>query len=239
LLRRFAARKDSVPDFDIPMHIVYNRTDRQLNDGGEFRANSARTPKGQVHRSTIDGRISQVKEPQTIGTLESWTRSRSNADGASRTALWRTNLSGKQTEDVRRNVVRPLSFCVEEIKMPTMVPSFLLKKLYVKGSFQNTPNGFQLSLRNTLAPGTILSLSPLQIDGRDVPLANIEILSGDNAPVRASDISLAQPKAFPLNVLITFRVIDQPLTPGLHRVTVIVNTKEAGELKIDAEDSIE
>lgn len=123
--------------------------------------------------------------------------------------------------------------------MPTMVPSFLLKKLYVKGSFKNTPNGFQLSLRNTLAPGTILSLSPLQIDGRDVPLTNVEIISGDNAPVRASDISMAQPKAFPLNVLITFRVIDQPLTPGNHRVTVAVTTKEAGELKIDAEDSIE
>jgi len=123
--------------------------------------------------------------------------------------------------------------------MPTMVPSFLLKKLYVKGSFKNTTNGFQLSLRNTLAPGTILSLSPLQIDGRNVPLANIEIISGDNAPVRASDISMTQPKAFPLNVLITFRVIDQSLTPGNHRVTVTVNTKEAGELKIDAEDSIE
>lgn len=123
--------------------------------------------------------------------------------------------------------------------MPTIVPSFLLKKLYVQGSFKNTPNGFQLSLRNTLAPGTILSLSPLQIDGRDVHLTQIEIITGDNAPVRASDISLAQPKAFPLNVLITFRVIDQPLTPGKHRVTVVVNTKEAGELKIDAEDSIE
>lgn len=123
--------------------------------------------------------------------------------------------------------------------MPTMVPSFLLKKLYVRGSFKNTANGFQLSLRNTLAPGTILSLSPLQIDGRDVPLANIEIITGDNAPVRANDISLTQPKAFPLNVLITFRVIDQPLAPGNHRVTVVVNTKEAGELKIDAEDSIE
>ena len=123
--------------------------------------------------------------------------------------------------------------------MPTMVPSFLLKKLYVKGSFKNTSDGFQLSLRNMLAPGTILSLSPLQIDGRDVPLTNVEIITGDTAPVRASDISLAQPKAFPLNVLIMFRVIDQPVTPGPHRVTVTVNTKEAGELKIDAEDSIE
>ena len=44
--------------------------------------------------------------------------------------------------------------------MPTMIPTFLLKKLYVKGSFRNTPTGFQLSLRNTLAPGTLIGTLP-------------------------------------------------------------------------------
>ena len=123
--------------------------------------------------------------------------------------------------------------------MPTVVPSFLLKKLFVKGSFKNTSNGFQLSLRNTLAPGTLLGISPLQIDGRDVPLSQIQIIVGNNAPVRASDISFKSRSAFPLNALVTFLVEDQPLVPGSHRVTVQVNTREAGELKIDAEDSIE
>lgn len=123
--------------------------------------------------------------------------------------------------------------------MPTVVPSFLLKKLYVKGSFKNTPNGFQLSLRNTLAPGTLLGISPLQIDGRNVPLSQILITVGDVAPIRASDISLSSTRAFPINAVVTFQVEDKPLAPGPHRVTVIVNTKEAGELKIDAEDTIE
>jgi hydroxymethylglutaryl-CoA reductase (NADPH) len=123
--------------------------------------------------------------------------------------------------------------------VPTVIPSFLLKKLYVKGSFKNTPTGFELALRNTLAPGTLIGISPLQIDGRDVPLARIMITAGDAPPVRASDISLTSPRQFPLNVVIKFQVEDQPLAPGSHRVTVQVNTKEAGELKIDAEDKIE
>ncbi len=123
--------------------------------------------------------------------------------------------------------------------MPTLVPSFLLKKLYVTGSFKNTPNGFQLSLRNTLASGTLLGISPLQIDGHDVPLERVQIVAGDAAPVRASEISAKTPRAFPLNAVVTFHVQDQPLTPGKHRLTVAVNTKEAGELKIDAEDTIE
>lgn len=123
--------------------------------------------------------------------------------------------------------------------MPTVVPSFLLKKLYVKGSFKNTSNGFQLSLRNTLAPGTLLGISPLQIDGRNVPLDQIQIVVGESAPLRASNISFDKPSAFPLNAMVTFLVDDQPLSSGPHRLMVQVNTKEAGELKIDAEDSIE
>ena len=123
--------------------------------------------------------------------------------------------------------------------MPTMIPNFLLKKLYVKGSFKNTTNGFQLALRNTLAPGTLVGVGAIQLDGRDIPREKILIVVDDGAPVRASDVSFDAPRAFPLNVTVTFRVEDQPLAPGAHRVNISVSTKEAGELKIDAEDSIE
>ena len=123
--------------------------------------------------------------------------------------------------------------------MPTMIPTFLLKKLYVQGSFKNTANGFQLALRNTLSPGTLVGVGAIQIDGRDIARAKILIAVDDAAPIRASDISFDAPHLFPLNATVTFRVEDQPLAPGAHRVNLAVNTKEAGELKIDAEDSIE
>jgi hydroxymethylglutaryl-CoA reductase (NADPH) len=123
--------------------------------------------------------------------------------------------------------------------LPTLIPSFLLKKLYVKGSFKNNSTGFELALQNTLAPGTLIGISPLRIDGREIPLDKILIAAGDAAPVRASDISLTTPRLFPLNVIVRFKVEDQPLAPGAHRLNVTVNTKEAGELKIDAEDTIE
>lgn len=123
--------------------------------------------------------------------------------------------------------------------MQTMIPTFLLKKLYVPGSFKNTPDGFQLALRNTLANGTLIGVGAIQIDGRDIPCDKILIAVGDAAPARASDISFDAPRVFPLNATVTFRVEDQPLAPGAHRVQIAVNTREAGELKIDAEDSIE
>jgi hydroxymethylglutaryl-CoA reductase (NADPH) len=123
--------------------------------------------------------------------------------------------------------------------MPTMIPTFLLKKLYVKGSFENTPRGFRLALRNTLAPGTLTGVGAIQIDGHAVPHEKILITVNDAAPVRASEISFDAPRLFPFDATVTFEVEDQPLTPGAHRVQITVNTKEAGELKIDAEDSIE
>ncbi len=123
--------------------------------------------------------------------------------------------------------------------MPTMIPSFLLKKLYVKDSFKNTPNGFELALRNTLAPGTLNGFSKLEIDGRSIPLDQLFITVGDGPAVRASELSPSSSRLFPLNTIVGLRVQDQPLTPGKHHLVVQVNTKEAGELKIDAEDSIQ
>jgi len=123
--------------------------------------------------------------------------------------------------------------------MPTMIPTFLLKKLYVRGSFKNTPTGFQLALRNTLAAGTLTGVGSVQIDGRVIPHDRIFITVNDGTPTRASEISFDTPRLFPLNSTVTFRVEDQPLSPGVHRVQIKVNTREAGELNIDAEDSIE
>ncbi len=123
--------------------------------------------------------------------------------------------------------------------MPMVVPSFLLKKLYVKGSFKNTPNGFELNLRNALAPGTLIGFGPLQIDGRNIPLDKVFIRVGATEAVRASDVTPAAPRLFPMNSIVNFRVEDQPLSGGSHHVVLGVNTKEAGELKIDAEDTIE
>jgi hypothetical protein len=126
----------------------------------------------------------------------------------------------------------------KEVSVATIIPSFLLKKLYVQGSFKNTQNGFQVALKNALAPGTLIGVGTIQIDGRDIPHEQITITIGDAEAVRASEISLNAPKLFPLNSIVTFLVDDKPLAPGNHSVLIQVSTKEAGDLSITAEDSI-
>ena len=69
------------------------------------------------------------------------------------------------------------------------VPSFMLKKLYVHGSLKNTAAGFELTLKNILAPGTIIGLNSLKVDGREVTLENIRVLSGSSPAMAAKVVS--------------------------------------------------
>ncbi|MGA9349331.1 MAG: hydroxymethylglutaryl-CoA reductase [Anaerolineae bacterium] len=118
------------------------------------------------------------------------------------------------------------------------VPSFMLKKLYVRGSLKNTATGFKLTLKNILAPGTIIGLDSLKVDGYEVALENIRVRSGSGTDVAASAITTQSPVAFPLNSTATIQVVGEPLTSGCHDILIAVNTKEVGLLEIPVADSI-
>jgi hydroxymethylglutaryl-CoA reductase (NADPH) len=118
------------------------------------------------------------------------------------------------------------------------VPSFMLKKLYVRGSLKNAAAGFELTLKNILAPGTIIGLNSLKVDGREVALENIRVRSGGGTDVAATAITTQSPVAFPLNATATIQVAGEPLAPGPHDILIAVNTKEVGVLEIPVADSI-
>jgi hydroxymethylglutaryl-CoA reductase (NADPH) len=118
------------------------------------------------------------------------------------------------------------------------VPSFMLKKLYVHGSLKNTAAGFELTLKNILAPGTIIGLNSLKVDGREVTLENIRVLSGSSPAMAAKVVSPESPVAFPLHSTATIQVVGEPLAAGSHDILIAVNTKEVGLLEIPVADSI-
>lgn len=117
------------------------------------------------------------------------------------------------------------------------IPAFLLKKLYVKNSLQNTPAGVELEIRNTLAPGTIIGGAPVNIDGTEYPLADTVIVTADGEHPLA-DVSKEKPLSFGINTSMIVRLKGVQLGPGVHKVSIPVLTKEAGELKIEVSDTI-
>ena len=117
------------------------------------------------------------------------------------------------------------------------LPAFVLKKLYVKGSLKNTDGGFSLSIRNTLAPGTIIGFEPLQIDGQSYPLEKTSLQVGETS-LPATEISATAPYQFPLNATATIQVAGETLAPGVHQIVITVRTQEVGELKISVSETI-
>ncbi|MBC7262914.1 MAG: hypothetical protein H5T64_00975 [Chloroflexi bacterium] len=120
----------------------------------------------------------------------------------------------------------------------TTVPSFLLKKLYVSGSLANVEGGFEFRLKNTLATGTIIGLAGLKVDNTAYPPDAIRLV-GPQGEIAISDISAKNPLTFALNDVVTVRVSAGPLTSGTHQLTIIPQTKEAGDLYITASDVIQ
>jgi hypothetical protein len=114
----------------------------------------------------------------------------------------------------------------------------MLKKLYVRGSLKNTAAGFELTLKNILAPGTIIGLNSLKVDRREVALENIRVLSGSGPDMAATAITAQSPVAFPLNSTTTIQIVGKPLAAGSHDILIAVNTKEVGLLEIPVADSI-
>jgi hydroxymethylglutaryl-CoA reductase (NADPH) len=118
------------------------------------------------------------------------------------------------------------------------VPSYLLKKVYRRGSLKNTPDGFELMLKNSLAPATIMGLSGLSLDGKTLATRAIRLHVGAKW-LDASDITAATPLPFALGDLVTLRVEGEPLASGRHDLILSILTREVGRLDLPIGDNVD
>ncbi len=117
------------------------------------------------------------------------------------------------------------------------VPTFILKKLYVAGSLQNTAEGCQLQIKNTLAPGTIIGVNALTVDGVSYKPDTLDLVK-DGARRSAAEISGQRPAAFNVNDIVTIVVRGVTLAPGEHRIGLDIMTREAGRLNWEISDRV-
>jgi hypothetical protein len=117
------------------------------------------------------------------------------------------------------------------------IPPIVLKKLYVKRSLRIEDEGFALDLTNSIAPGTILGLKGLELDGAPVELARVTVLSAGRVRP-AGDISADAPLQFPLGATFTLQVAGT-LKPGDHRLKIRVVVQDVGPLEIPVADRVD
>ena len=117
------------------------------------------------------------------------------------------------------------------------IPTFLLKKLYVKGSLRADTDGFTFTIKNTLSPGTITKISPMLFDGQSIGREQMTIMhAGQSRPATA--ITPAHPLVFNLNDEAAVAVSALAVSAGLHHLVISITAAEVGELKIQVEETL-
>jgi alpha-L-arabinofuranosidase len=107
-----------------------------------------------------------------------------------------------------------------------MVPEFVLRKLFVKGSLKRNGEGFSFSINNSFAPATLLSFD-LEVDGTLV-VNNGLFMGPEGGELRAANTITGQ-NPMPLSIGVVYTV-NCAGSPGSGKLTLKMDTKEAGEL---------
>jgi hydroxymethylglutaryl-CoA reductase (NADPH) len=117
------------------------------------------------------------------------------------------------------------------------IPTFLLRKLYVKGSLENVDDGFKFMLKNSISSGTAINIQPIKVNGNEYPLDSVTI-SSDDGSINGNEIS--EENTFPIKVGLdlTIHIKGEQLPEGEHTIDISLSTKEVGKLAFDVTDSI-
>jgi hypothetical protein len=119
-----------------------------------------------------------------------------------------------------------------------VIPSTVLKKLYVQGSLRAKDDGFVFDLKNLIAPATITGIEGLEVNGDRVDDSRVTISLPNGNPRLITQISPGTPVQFPVGVVVTLRVLDESLDPGQHDLCLRVAVKDIGSLDIPVSDTI-
>jgi hypothetical protein len=130
------------------------------------------------------------------------------------------------------------------------LPPRILNKLYERSSLRNTPNGFELAFKNTVAPGTLTHIGPLLVDGvaYDLEQVVLRLERPSERPGRQPSVrewsanALNEEKermlSFDLHTVARVIVAGRQLPPGPHQVALGITTREVGDMTLTAEDSV-
>lgn len=117
------------------------------------------------------------------------------------------------------------------------VPAFILRRLYVKGSLQNTGNGWSFTLKNSLGSGYARGMQPLKIDDRELPM-NVTWFHQDGEDIAFDRVTDQMTFGLKMNRSIVISVNGEPLAPGAHKVWMGFVVPGFGKIGFDFTDEV-
>ena len=118
-----------------------------------------------------------------------------------------------------------------------VVPEFLIKRIYQKGSLKKTDDGVSLVLKNILGPGFISGFNFIKIN--DVIFEPKDVIFVTNGvEYAATDVSEANPVVFRLGQAGTLIMKGKDcIIEGLNKITIEAMNPEAGKVQLSVEDT--
>lgn len=118
-----------------------------------------------------------------------------------------------------------------------MVPSFLLAKLYVKGSLKNTPAGFEFALKNIIDATMLIGIGPISAGEKNYAGEAITLTMADKT-VNGADLSRQNSIPVRMGVPMTVSVAGEKLAAGAQKIAVAATTSDIGKIKFEINDTV-
>lgn len=120
----------------------------------------------------------------------------------------------------------------------TVIPNFILKRMYRSGSLRRLPQGIGFDIINNLGPGQISKLNGITMNGNLYGPSNILLLINDEV-VEGASITEENPATFFLNQVITCVIRDAELPDGKYDLILDLVSREAGKVTLAVKDNLE
>jgi len=117
------------------------------------------------------------------------------------------------------------------------IPSFLLRRLYVKSSLIATSQGFEFQLRNSLGSGYARSVLPLKVDSQ-IMQKNSTSFVIDGQSVNFDDVDEETPFTLGMNKTTTIKCSCDKLAAGSHTIEMSFEVAGLGVLSFSFTDAI-
>ncbi len=119
-----------------------------------------------------------------------------------------------------------------------IVPAFILRRLYVKGSLQNTTDGWRFTLRNSLGSGYANGLVPLMLDESQEIAMTDTWFESEGLAVTFDQVSENNTFGLKMNKEIVINVTGDQLAAGERKVYFGCIVPGIGQIGFDFTDEI-
>lgn len=118
-----------------------------------------------------------------------------------------------------------------------MIPSFLLAKLYVKGSLKNTDTGFEFTLKNIIDNTMLVGIGPITVGEKNYEGAAVTLTAGDKT-VSGADLTRQNGVPARMGMLLQISVTGDKLAPGLQKINVTGTSSDIGKFRFDISENV-